>query len=109
MDKIIALGTNKGKPRIWIEGSWLHDLGFSRGRSFTATLSGQTLTLALCAERTPGRRTVSGKDKGNKPHPIIDLTGEWLTPMITADRRLALSGSRGRIVITPALADQVNA
>jgi DNA (cytosine-5)-methyltransferase 1 len=98
--KLITIGTNRGKPRIWIEGEWLHNLGFVRGAHFTATLDGRVLTLKLAKADAEKVRTVSGKDKAGKPHPIIDLAGEWLQPLVTADRKVTLAMAKGKIVIT---------
>lgn len=100
--KTITLGANRGKPRIWLEGAWLHDLGFVRGAHFTAAIDGGTLILRLAKADASGARTVSGKDKGDRPNPIIDLAGDWLQPMATADRKLTIAMSKGRLVITKA-------
>ena len=107
--KLITIGANRGKPRIWLEGQWLHELGFVRGAHFTAAIDGGALKLRLASADKPGARTVSGKDKGDRPNPIIDLSGDWLTPMVTPDRKLAVAMSKGRLVITrPTATAQVN-
>lgn len=100
--RTINLGANKGKPRIWLEGIWLHDLGFTRGAKFSAKVTtdenGSRLILRPDAD---GERTVSGKDKAGKPNPIIDLTGDWLAPFITKARKLTIKQRAGPITITP--------
>lgn len=106
--KTIHIGENRGKPRIWLEGIWLHDLGFTRGSTFACVLSPgpasesgrDTLTIFLHTGTVYPKRTVSGKDRGDKPNPIIDLSGEWLRPLVSADRVLTVTARRGRIVIT---------
>jgi len=64
--------SNRGAARIWIEGTRLVSAGFTRGRYFTLSHDGDTLTLSLVADKVQGARKVSGKDI----KPIIDLTGK---------------------------------
>lgn len=98
--RTINLGENKGKPRIWLEGIWLHDLGFTRGAKFSARVTTDDGPKLIIRPDVDGTRTVSGKDKAGKPNPIIDLTGEWLAPFITAGRKLTIRQRVGLITIT---------
>lgn len=95
----MRMGLNRGKPRVWLEGQWLHELGFVRGSAFWVSLLDGALTLTTGrADGFAKLRTVSGKDTANgRPHPIIDLSGDWLGPL--GSGALTLTGSQGLIVI----------
>ena len=88
------VGSNRGKPRLWLEGQWLADLGFSRGTKFTVTWE-PDITLRVVPGRfeTPHTRIVSGK--GDRP--IIDIAGEKLQRWAAFE--LTLTGRPGVITI----------
>ncbi len=63
------IGSNRGRPRLWLEGKLLSDAGFKPGDRYDRTF-GSGLTILL-QKRSDGAYTVSGK--GEKP--IIDIAG----------------------------------
>lgn len=66
------IGSNKGRPRLWLEKAVLADAGFKAGDKIHAEVTEQgRLDVRVWAE---GKRKVSGK----ADRPIIDLTGKLL-------------------------------
>lgn len=90
--KTFKLGQNKGKPRLWLEGSWLASEGFhAKLTQFTCELTATAITLRADAN---GNRRVSGKGE----RPIIDITGDQLNAF--AFKPLSLVADKGTITIT---------
>lgn len=105
VEKTIRLGTNRGQPRLWLEGKTLSESGFKRGGKFRTLeypAAQRTLVLALSsvsAEGSGKERTVSGKTTPHGDHPIIDINGgELLAPFV--GKVLKLKGDKGIITIT---------
>lgn len=93
--RTVRVGSNRGKPRLWLEGQWLADLGFPRGTRFVAAFTDAAITLTTRESdvRNFPSRTVSGK--GDRP--IIDIAGASLLPWVGAT--LSLVGRPGLITI----------
>jgi hypothetical protein len=82
----LKIGTNKGRPRIWIDGARLTEAGFTPGREYACYASDGMIECSLLMEgqkrefmpdptRTNMRcswRKVSGRPGGK---PIIDMLG----------------------------------
>jgi DNA (cytosine-5)-methyltransferase 1 len=93
--KDIRLGTNRGLPRLWLEGKWLAEYGFTRHTKFTVkTFTDKTLRFLIDPE---GERKVSGKNSKTGDIPIIDINGALLEDFADAD--LTLTITPGEIVI----------
>lgn len=93
VEKVVRVGRNRGKARLWLEGRWLADLGFVRGTKFAAVFTPNVIALHVKEPDYDIGRTVSGK--GDKP--IIDIAGARLEPWAGSD--LALVGRPGIITI----------
>ena len=93
MTRKVTIGQNRGKARLWIEGSWLTGFGFVRGAVFHITIADGRLIIRLGSSDEHRSRKVSGK--GDRP--IIDIVGEILTPLVGKD--LILTASAGRLII----------
>lgn len=72
MDYIVKhMGQHRGNARLWFETLQLAEYGFERGKRYDVTVTPDgTIQLLL---RGAGARVVSGKDKGTKSIPIIDI------------------------------------
>lgn len=72
--KILKIGTNRGKPRAWVEGKFLTDAGWTRGVTYHQTIENGALVLT---------RDISGKKRvaGSVGRPVLDLNGGYLTPL----------------------------
>ena len=84
--------TNRGKPRIWIEGKRLTDAGLSVGDRFDMI---RALGQLMIQKRANGARKVSGKGE----RPIIDLSGSSCAPFTTGDAVAIEYKPNGVIVI----------
>lgn len=69
------VATNKGNPRVWIEGNDLIKFGIKRGDKFTRIITNNHVVLKFFSE---GKSTVSGTDT----RPVIDLNGKFLKPFL---------------------------
>lgn len=70
--KTLNIGSNRGKARLWIEGSFLRDAGFAHGDRYDVTvLPGRGLSIV---HNPNGKRKIAGKP-GRE---IIDITGKVL-------------------------------
>jgi hypothetical protein len=96
VSRTFTLGSNRGKPRLWLEGAWLAKLGFDAKQTQYRVyiLPGRNRIEIEAGVGGTYPRRVSGK--GDRP--IIDITGDQLAPF--AGRTLTLTGTRGRIIIT---------
>jgi len=98
-DTILKLGTNRDKPRVWIEGKHLDRAGFAPGSRFRATFTKDLIVLELSDD---GDRTVSGRNRDGKALPIIDINAGQITEALGDDTaRIAVKIRHHRIEITP--------
>lgn len=88
------IGSNRGKPRIWIEGKHLVDAGFQRGDTWTLVETSQGFMIR--ADRN-GARKVSGKGE----RPVIDICGASLGVLATGWERAELlyNAGSGMIIV----------
>jgi DNA (cytosine-5)-methyltransferase 1 len=90
------LGENRGSPRIWLQGEKLEKEGYRAGDTFRIEES-KSSRLVLVKN---GDRKVSGKKRGDKRIPIIDLNTQQLAELFDADEKLKVAIRKGKIVIT---------
>jgi DNA (cytosine-5)-methyltransferase 1 len=88
------IGSNKGRPRLWIEGAHLVAAGFARGDNWTLR---QTRTGLVIDKDVEGSRRVSGK--GDRP--VIDIMGASLGVLAEGFERAKLTyrPAQGLIII----------
>lgn len=79
------INTNKGKPRLWIEGVKLAAAGFRRGLMYTLR---ETEDSILLLRDNDGKRKVSGRTRNNVDIPIIDLSGKMLADKFGQNSRV---------------------
>ena len=72
--KILKIGTNRGKPRAWVEGKFLTDAGWVRGVTYNQTIENGALVLSA---HESGKKRVAGSDG----RPVLDLNGGYLAPL----------------------------
>ncbi len=108
MKRQFRLGTNRGRPRLWLEGAVLAQHGFARGEPFELSVSRACITILRGDARGStvlpaihrSQRRVSGKTrKDGTDHPIIDINGSLLDAFV--DQDLLLVATPGSIVIRP--------
>ncbi len=92
----IKVGENRGKARVYLQGKWLADAGFTAKSKIRAEQQGAKLTIYLDKD---GDRTVSGKKSGAS---VVDLNYGSLSELGKTGQALELVAVHGRIEITPA-------
>ena len=70
MLRTTRIGEHRGKPRIWLEGQWLHKAGWPRYTRFNIETTGGIVKLI---KHDTGTHAVSGKVKNNKQVSVIDI------------------------------------
>ncbi len=95
------IGQNRGRPRVWLEGSVLVEAGLAPADYYKLSIEADRLNLSYTGtQKEKGYRKVSGKlDK-----PIIDILGKALEQAFGADNMPATVNvqilSKGEIEIT---------
>lgn len=75
---MVNIGHNRGKRRIWLEGSRLAADGFTHGARYSRTVEDNSITLYL---DPTGKYRVAGTPS----RPIVDICGDWVTRWAGAD------------------------
>ncbi len=88
------VGHHRGNPRLWFEGQWLADAGFTPGDSFDCRGRGGTLVIVA----GEGSRTISQK----KGLPVLDVCNSIVTEILGDCERVNVVVGKGRLTITPA-------
>lgn len=94
------LGDHRGAKRLWLEGRKLLDAGAYPGCRFALELDVPTRTVTIVLTED-GERTISGKTKGDAPHPVLDINSAMLTAVLGAEtNRVVARIEPGRITVT---------
>lgn len=95
----VTLKERRGGARLWLEGLRLPDCGFSKGQNYRTELDTEnaTLTLTVC---DTGPNRVSGREKGGKVTPIIDICNAGIAAAFGPVDRVAVRYYAGRIVVS---------
>ena len=95
-----SLGTAHDAPRFWIEGRRLETLGFAAGTPIEVQLEprGLIITPAVLSDRMVSLRRSAGGSR-----PIIDVNSHRLLGHLAEYREVKVTGSGGRLSITPSL------
>jgi DNA (cytosine-5)-methyltransferase 1 len=94
---VIALGENRGTPRVYLQGKWMLQAGFKPDDRISLTTEQGKLTIALDGT---GDRKVSGKE--NRTIPVIDIETQDLRRIFGNATRLEIRAYNQSIVVTPA-------
>jgi hypothetical protein len=96
--RIQKIGSNRGTPRVWIEGSALLAMGWHQGDRFDCEFHQGRITYTRSAT---GSRAVAGDAK----RPIIDTNNAKITESLGEDARwISVSISHDAITVTPSAA-----
>jgi len=79
--KVYKIASNRGKPRVWIEGNFLTSRGISTGMRFDRTFDDGAMILTFNGE---GKHKVSGSAQ----RPIIDLNGAYLIDLFKLHEKI---------------------
>ncbi len=95
---IKAVGENRNKPRIWLQGAEVSSAGLSAGSRYDIHVKGGTIVLRANPD---GSRVVSKKIKGEVDLPIIDLNSKELLALFDGMAAVRLVQRQGEIYILP--------
>ncbi len=96
---IKSVGTNRGKPRIWLEGSEISRAGLKAGDSYSVTIAGGSVILRADPN---GNRVISRKSKKNGDDlPIIDLNSAELLSLFEGMSAIRMVQFEGEIYLSP--------
>lgn len=102
--KIISIGENKGAPRVWLEGRFLEQAGMDTGARFTVEVIREKDCVALRLDDA-GVRKVSGKVRGEKNIPVVDLNSKEALEIFTGLNRVRAISEGGVIYLLPVASD----
>jgi DNA (cytosine-5)-methyltransferase 1 len=103
--EMTKIGTNRGAPRVWIEGVKAKLAGFLPGKRFSARADLNKKTLILSLSDEAGERIVSKRIRGEKEIPIIDINSSELLNMFDGFNNLRVIVQKGRIFLMPAASE----
>lgn len=92
-----TIGENKQRPRLWIEGVKLNTAGFAQGTNYRIEIKDGQLSMVVDPD---GPRRVSGKTRGNRKIPIVDLALRELETHFGAGTRVRVVFTQGRITVS---------
>lgn len=96
------IGTNRGRPRIWIDGKRLAEAGFVGGIVFYCHVNYENITCTLVE---PPENTLTGSLRERKVtgrldgKPIIDMSGIDVEIAFPGGKRVKVTFSPGKLVI----------
>lgn len=70
--KTVSIGENKGAPRVWLQGRFPAQAGFTPGARFRVEVIRERDCVALRLD-AEGKRHVCAKKTGDREIPVIDL------------------------------------
>lgn len=97
MKRTQKIGSNRGKPRIWIEGQALLAMGWTQGERFECEFLSGSITYTKAAH---GGRLVAG----DADRPIIDTNAGKISESLPDARWISVEITKDRITITPSAA-----
>lgn len=93
---VYKIGTNKGRPRIWIDGARLAAAGFTGGTTYRCEAKPGEIRLSIDPDATGRLRKVTGRPDGK---PIIDMLGADVALAFPDVTHVIVNFRQGRIVI----------
>lgn len=95
---ILTIGRKQGSPRLWIENQSALRAGFIPGLRFSVREHGHGIVLEVSED---GARTVSGKSKGDRITPVIDINSRVDLESVSDHQTVRIIYGRLRIYISP--------
>lgn len=98
-DTAKTIGTNRGKPRIWLQSREVAGAGLAPGDRFDVHLKGGTVVLKANPD---GSRVVSRKeDRHGNVNPVIDINSRELLALFEGMSSIRLVQRQGEIYLLP--------
>lgn len=98
--EVRKIGSNKGAPRVWIEGRQPTTAGFAPGRPFKVEVERQRRAVVLRLV-DDGPRRVSRKEAGGREIPVIDINSIETLSVFQGMERVRVIAGDGVIYILP--------
>jgi len=92
------LGSNRGRSRIFLEGTKLAREGYVPGGRFDIIADGEKRLVLKMAEQ--GRYKISKRTRNGRTHPIIDINRAELADIFAGVEMLRCMVAKGKIIIT---------
>lgn len=98
-DSAKTIGSNRGKPRIWLQNQEVAGAGLAPGDRFDVHLTGGTVVLKANPD---GSRIVSRKeDRQGNVNPVIDINSRELLALFDGMSSIRLVQRKGEIYLLP--------
>jgi DNA (cytosine-5)-methyltransferase 1 len=92
------IGSNRGAPRVWLQGLELERAGFAPGTSYEVDVKGRSIIITL---RDDGSRVVSPKKVRDRTMPVIDLNSKVMLAIFDGIAAVRVVPKDGQIYILP--------
>lgn len=93
------IGSNKGKPRIWLQNLEVSRAGLAPGDRYDVHIKGGTVTIKANPD---GSRVVSRKeDRQGRVNPVIDINSQELLALFDGMSAVRLVQRKGEIYLLP--------
>lgn len=102
--KTVSIGENKGAPRVWLEGRFLKQAGMEPGARFKVEVIREKDCVAVRLD-ADGHRRVSGKLRGGKNIPVLDLNSKEALAIFDGLDRIRAIADGGVIYLLPVASD----
>ena len=96
---ISKVGERKGTHRIWFEGEKLSRAGFDTGSRYRVDTSKPDRLILIKTKTEERSRVVSGRKRGGRSRPIIDLNNKALGKLFSVNDKLRIVIRRNKVVI----------
>jgi DNA (cytosine-5)-methyltransferase 1 len=101
---IRAIGSNRGAPRIWLEGRLPASAGFAPHTHYRIQIQAENKRIILRLDPN-GDRKVSQKEIGGNIAPVIDINSKALLSLFDGLDRIRVSAIKGGLCIEPIATD----
>ena len=92
------IGSNRGAPRVWLQGLELERAGFAPGTSYEVDVKGRSIVTTL---KDDGSRVVSPKKVRDRTMPVIDLNSKVMLAIFDGMAAVRVVPKDGQIYILP--------
>lgn len=98
--QVVKIGSNRGIPRVWLQGRQPEQAGFTPGSSFSVHVERDRKAVILRREEG-GLRRVSRKEAGGKEVPVIDINSLETLSVFKGLEQVRIVTGQGVIYILP--------
>lgn len=95
---VSKIGSNRGRPRIWLEGLPLTTASIAPGSRYDVHMKGGTIVIQANPD---GSRVVTTKKRGDRELPVIDLNSTEMLALFDGMSAVRLVQREGQVFILP--------